>query len=40
MSLIGILVVFIALIALQRVVYKRFWNRGLTVDLPPTLCPV
>ncbi|NLM77444.1 MAG: DUF58 domain-containing protein [Ruminococcaceae bacterium] len=33
MVLIGILVLFVVLITLQRVVYSRFWSRNLSVDL-------
>lgn len=33
MVLIGILIVFVALILLQRVVYRHLWSRNLTVDL-------
>jgi uncharacterized protein (DUF58 family) len=31
--LLGVLAVFVALVVLQRVVYERFWQRGLSVEM-------
>jgi hypothetical protein len=33
MAVLNILIVFIALVVLQRAIYNRFWNRSLAVDL-------
>ncbi|NLB45170.1 MAG: DUF58 domain-containing protein, partial [Clostridiaceae bacterium] len=33
MVLIGLIILFVALVALQRHIYGRFWSRHLTVDL-------